>query len=139
VHTQPANRPGAKRYRETDGDAWVGLAFAPEGRLVLAWVIGKRTPADADQWLTRVRQVTDAHIPFFTSAQWPADEKALLTTDGPWDQPERRGPRGPQPKPRRRPPPAMQYAQVVKIRRQGRVVPVKTSGVFGAAGTVAAS
>ena len=33
----------------------------------------------------------------------------------------------------------MQYAQVVNIRRQGRVVPVKTSGVFGAAATVAAS
>lgn len=126
VHTKPANLPGAKSYSETDGDAWVWLAVAPEWRLVLALVIGKRTQAYADQWRTRVRQVTDAHLPFLTSDPWPESEKALLTTDGQWYPPERRGPRGPPPKPRRRPPPEMPYAQVINIRRPGRVVPVKT-------------
>jgi hypothetical protein len=55
VHTQPANVLGAKTSSKTDGDAWVWLAFAPEWPRVLALVIGKRTPAYADQWLARVR------------------------------------------------------------------------------------
>jgi IS1 family transposase/transposase-like protein len=138
VHTKQANLPGAKSYHETYGDAWVWLAFAPEWRLVLAFVIGKRTQTYADQLLARVRQVTDLHIPFFTSDQWPEYEKALLMTYGEWYQPVRRGPRGPQPKPRRRPLPEMQYAQVIKIRQQGRVVKVKTHVVFGDTQTVAA-
>jgi hypothetical protein len=116
----------------------VWLAFAPEWRLVLAFVIGKRTQAYADQPLARVRQVTDAHIPFFTSARWPEHEQALLTAYGEWYQPERRGPRGPRPKPRRRPLSVLHYAQVVKVRRHGRVVQVKTRVVFGDAQTVAA-
>lgn len=57
---------------------------------------------------------------------------------GEWYQPKRRGPRGPQPKPRRRPPPELHYAQVIKIRRRGHVVQVKTHVVFGDARTVAA-
>jgi hypothetical protein len=65
VHTKHANLPGAKSYHETYGDAWVWLAFAPEWRLVLAFVIGKRTQTYADQLLARVRQVTDLHILFF--------------------------------------------------------------------------
>jgi IS1 family transposase len=138
VHTKQANLPGAKSYHETYGDAWVWLAFAPEWRLVLAFVIGKRTQTYADQLPVRVRQVTDLHIPFFTSDQWPEYEKALLMTYGEWYQPVRRGPRGPQPKPRRRPLPEMQYAQVIKIRQQGRVVKVKTHVVFGDTQTVAA-
>jgi IS1 family transposase len=138
VHTKQAHLPGAKIYSKTYGDAWVWLAFAPEWRLVLAFVIGKRTQAYADQLLARVQQVTDKHIPFFTSDQWPEYEEALLTTYGQWYRPQRRGLRGPQPKPRQCPPPEMQYAQVVKIRRQGRVVEVKTRVVFGDAQTVAA-
>jgi IS1 family transposase len=138
VHTKQANLPGAKTYRETYGDAWVWLAFAPEWRLVLAFVIGKRTQAYADQLLARVRQVTDAQIPFFTSDQLPEYEQALLTAYGEWYQPERRGPRGARPKPRRRPPPELRYAQVIKTRRRGRVVRVQAHVVFGNPQTVAA-
>jgi IS1 family transposase len=138
VHTKQANVLGAKTYSQTYGDAWVWLAFAPEWRLVLAFVIGKRTQAYADQLLARVRYVTDTHIPFFTSDQWPEYEQALLTAYGEWYQPQRRGSRGPQPKPRRRPRPELHYAQVIKIRRRGHVVQVKTHVVFGDAQTVAA-
>jgi hypothetical protein len=54
---------------ETYGDAWGWVAFAPVWRLVLAFVIGKRTQKSADLLLERVLHVTAAHIPFFTSDQ----------------------------------------------------------------------
>jgi len=71
VHTKQDNLLVAKLYCETYGDAWVWLTFAPVCRLVVAFVIGKRTQANANLLLARVVQVTDEHIPFFTSDQLP--------------------------------------------------------------------
>jgi len=138
VHTKEAHLPGAKLYCATYGDAWVWIAFAPVWRLVLAFVIGKRDQANADLLLARVAHVTDNHIPFFTSDQLPEYKNALLTTYGEWYQPERQGTRGAYPNPRRRPLPALLYAQVVKKRAKGRVVEVGTHVVFGTQEAVAA-
>jgi hypothetical protein len=69
VHTKQHHVPCARLSDETYGDAWVWVAFAPVWRLVLAFVIGKRTQKSADVLLERVLHVTDAHIPFFTSDQ----------------------------------------------------------------------
>jgi len=122
VHTKEAHLPGAKLYGATYGDAWVWIAFAPVWRLVLAFVIGKRDQANADLLLARVAHVTDHHIPFFTSDQLPEYKNALLTTYGEWYQPERQGTRGAYPNPRRRPLPALLYAQVVKQTPFGRTI-----------------
>jgi IS1 family transposase len=138
VHTKEAHLPGAKLYGATYGDAWVWIAFAPVWRLVLAFVIGKRDQANADLLLARVAPVTDHHIPFFTSDQLPEYKNALLTTDGEWYQPARQGTRGAYPNPRRRPLPALLYAQVVKKRAKGRVVEVDTPVVCGTQAAVAA-
>jgi IS1 family transposase len=138
VHTKEAHLPGAKLYCATYGDAWVWIAFAPVWRLVLAFVIGKRDQANADLLLARVAHVTDHHIPFFTSDQLPEYKNALLTTYGEWYQPARQGTRGAYPHPRRRPLPALLYAQVVKKRAKGRVVEVDTHVVFGTQEAVAA-
>jgi hypothetical protein len=46
-------------------------------------------------------------------------------------QPERRQPKGPTPKPRWRPLPALLYAQVLKSYRRQRIVAVKHRVVFG--------
>ncbi len=131
VHTKEAHRPYAKIYCETYGDAWVWLAFAPVWRLVLAFVVGKRSQESADLLLDRVAYVTDEHIPFFTSDQLPEYTGALLHTYGSWVQPERQGRRGRHPNPRRVPLPGLLYAQVVKVREAGRVTDVKTTIVFG--------
>ena len=138
VHTKEAHLPGAKLYCATYGDAWVWVAFAPEWRLVLAFVIGKRDQASADLLLARVAHVTDDHLPFFTSDQLPQYKQALLTTYGEWYQPARHGTRGAYPRPRRRPLPGLLYAQVVKKRAKGRVVEVDTRVVFGTQEGVAA-
>ncbi|MGE3536638.1 MAG: helix-turn-helix domain-containing protein [Candidatus Tectimicrobiota bacterium] len=138
VHTKEAHLPGAKIYCDTDGDTWVWSAFAPVWRLVLAFVIGKRDQAGANLLLARVAHVTDDAMPFFTSDQLPAYRQALLHTYGEWYAPQRQGSRGAYPKPRRRPPPTLQYAQVVKRREGGRMVHVSTRVVFGTPEAVAA-
>jgi IS1 family transposase len=139
VHTKEAHLPGAKLYCDTYGDAWVWIAFAPVWRLVLAFVIGKRDQAGADLLLARVAHVTDDSIPLFTSDQLPAYRHALLHTYGEWYHPPRQGRRGASPKPQRRPPPSLRYAQVVKRRKGGRLVEVSTRVVFGTPEAVAAS
>lgn len=138
VHTKEAHLPYAKNYCETYGDAWVWVAFAPVWRLVLAFVVGKRTQAAANLLLDRVKDVTDQHIPFFTSDQFPAYQQALLHTYGIWVQPERKGNRGRFPKPRLVPAPDLRYAQVVKVRNGGRVTEVKTKVIFGTPEAIAA-
>ena len=63
VHTQNAPLAWANTYRDTSGGAWVWLAFAPEWRLVVAVVVGTRTPA-APIVLERVAPVTTDLVPF---------------------------------------------------------------------------
>ena len=82
--------------------------------------------------------VTDDAIPLFTSDQLPAYRHALLHTYGEWYQPQRQGSRGAYPKPRRRPLPSLQYAQVVKRREGRRLMHVSTRVVFGTPEAVAA-
>ena len=131
VHTKEQNLVAAKRWCETDGDTWVWIAFAPEWRLVVAFVVGKRTQESANLLLDRVVYVTDDHIPFFTSDQWSAYYTALLQAYGEWYQPERQGSRGRYPAPRRKPLPNLLYAQVVKRRAKGRVVEVTRKIIWG--------
>ncbi len=136
VHTKEQNLHAAKLFCETYGDAWVWVAFAPIWRLVLAFVVGKRTQASANLLLERVVHVTDAQVPFFTSDQLAEYRTALLHTYGQWYQPVRQGTRGPHPQRRRVPRPDLLYAQVVKQRERGQVVAVSSKVVFGDADRV---
>lgn len=131
VHTKEQNLVTAKLWCDTYGDAWVWIAFAPRWRLVLAFVVGKRTQAEANRLLERVAAVSDPHIPFFTSDQLSAYQTALLHVYGTWHQPERQGHRGRYPAKRRIPLPNLVYAQVVKRRAKGQVVEVTRKIVFG--------
>ena len=69
MHTKERNLISAKLVCETYGDTWIWIAFAPVWRLVLAFVVGKRTQASANLLLERVALVTDDRIPFFSSDQ----------------------------------------------------------------------
>lgn len=136
VHTKEQNLHAAKLFCETYGDAWVWVAFAPIWRLVLAFVVGKRTQASANLLLERVVHVADAQVPFFTSDQLAEYRTALLHSYGQWYQPARQGTRGPHPQRRRVPRPDLLYAQVVKQRERGQVVAVSSKVVFGDADAV---
>jgi IS1 family transposase len=131
VHTKEANLGAAKLICQTYGDAWVWVAFAPIWRMVLAFVVGKRTQSNANLLLERVHHISNGEIPFFTSDQLAAYPSALITTYGEWIQPQRKGNRGAQPKPRQVAPENLLYAQVVKHRENGRVVEVSYQAVFG--------
>lgn len=111
----------------------MSVAFAPEWRLVVAFVVGPRTQVQANLLLDRVVYVTDGRIPSFTSDQWSGYPTALLHAYGEWYQPERQGKRGRYPAPRCRPPPNLLYAQAVKRREKGRVVEVTRKIVWGSA------
>jgi IS1 family transposase len=133
VHTKEGNLDTAKRVCDAYGDAWIWVAFAPLWRLVLAFVVGKRTQQSANLLLERVAAVTKNTIPLFTSDQLPEYTNALLHVYGEWYQPERHGDRGRFPAPRKRPPSDLLYAQVVKQRERGQVIAVSTKVIFGEA------
>jgi IS1 family transposase len=77
VHTKDEHLPWAKTSRDTSGDAGVWVALAPEWRLVVAFVVGTRTQAEAKLLLERVASVTTDLIPFFTSDQVPEYRTAV--------------------------------------------------------------
>ena len=137
VHTKEQHLLHVLEWSETYGDTWVWVAFAPCWRLVLAFVVGKRTQTEANLLLQRVVHGTDAHIPVFTSDQLSAYATALLEAYGTWYQPPRQGTRGRYPAKRRIPPPDLRYVQVVKRREHGHVVAVSHKTIFGNADEIA--
>src|SRR5215472_11930046 len=82
-----------------------------------------------------VHQVTEVVapgcVPLFLTDGLKDYATALLTHCGQWRQPERRQDKGPMPKPRWMPLPALLDAQVVKSYRRRRLVGVKHRVVFG--------
>ena len=132
VYKKEKRLTAAEKILSLYGDAWVWIAFAPEWRLVLAFVIGKREQAKANLLIERLQAVSCGHIPFFTSDQWSQYPKALLNGYGlPEIIVHIPGKRGPKPKAKLLPPSNLLYAQVVKRRERGRVVEVTTKVVFG--------
>ena len=121
------------------GDAWVWIAFSPVDKLVLAWVVGKRTLCSARELVSQLQSATDGHIPFFTSDALPHYAEALLEVYGVWMTPPRQGTRGRFPHPRRCPPPDLCYAIVVKERKHGRLIHVTTRLVYGTIAQVEAA
>jgi hypothetical protein len=70
-------------------------------------------------------------VPLFLSDGYAHYLTAIVTHFGHWVQPPQRQVRGPAPKPRWMPLPALLYAQVVKTLRRRRLVEVKHHVVFG--------
>ena len=114
------------------GDAWVWCAFDPVNKLLPVFVVGKRTMKNAKKLVTKLDEVTDDTIPFFTSDELRHYERALLETYGIVREVARQpGKRGRPTKPKLIPAPELRYAQVVKKRKKGRVVSIDTALIFG--------
>ena len=114
------------------GDAWVWVGFDPICKILPAFVVGKRTKANAYKLVEKINRTTDGVIPFFTSDELRHYKDALLRVYGvPEHIPKGPRKRGRPKKPRLRPPPGLKYAQVVKHRRKGRVVSISTKVIFG--------
>jgi IS1 family transposase len=114
------------------GDAWVWVGFDPVAKTLPAFVVGKRTKANAYKLVEKIYRVTDGVIPFFTSDELKHYKDALLNVYGiPEEIPKEPRKRGRPKKPTRRPPPGLNYAQVVKHRRKGRVASISSKVIFG--------
>jgi IS1 family transposase/transposase-like protein len=114
------------------GDNWLWIAFDPIHKLVIAVLIGDRTEQEAVGLLARLRaRLMEACLPLLTSDSLPHYASAILRVFGVWIQPQRKGTRGPFPKPRQVPPEGLNYATVYKEREKGHVVSVTTKVVYG--------
>jgi hypothetical protein len=95
--------------------SWVWTALAPKTQLLWVVEVGSRTLAMAQRMVHQGTQVLAPDgIPLCLTDGLKDDTTALLTHFGQWRQPERRQDKGPLPKPRWMPLPALLYAQVVK-------------------------
>ena len=112
--------------------AWVWTAMDPKSKLLVVVDVGSRTLAMAQRVVHQVTQVlAPGCVPLFWTDGLKDYGTALLTHFGYWMQPERRQDKGPRPKPRWMPLPALLYAQVVKSYRRRRLVGVAHHVVFG--------
>ena len=94
---------------------WVWTAIDPETKVLLSVQVGERTLAMAQAVLHQITQLlAPGCVPLFLSDGYPHYLTAIVTHFGYWVQPPRRQARGPVPKPRWMPLPALLYAQVVK-------------------------
>jgi len=125
------------KTRRRQGWVWAGID--PDSKLLLATVVGGRSLAYA-QLLIHAIMLTLAPglVPLFLSDQLAAYETAIVTHFGHWVEVPRRSKYGPAPKPRWKPLPELNYAQVVKRRVRGRVVEVTQRVVFGSTETITA-
>ena len=111
--------------------SWVWTAMAPDSTLLLVIEVGTRTLAMAQRIVHQVTQVVaPGCIPLFLTDGLKDYGTALLTHFGQWRHPVRRQEKGPRPKPRWMPRPALLYAHVVKSYRRRRLVGVKHRVVF---------
>ena len=112
--------------------SWVWTAMAPESKLLLVIEVGSRTLAMTQRVVHQlVQRLAPDCMPLFLTDGFKEYATALLTHYGQWRQPERRQEKGPRPKPRWMPLPALLYAQVVKSYRRRRLVGMKPRVVFG--------
>jgi hypothetical protein len=112
--------------------SWVWTVMDPESKLLVVVDVGCRTLAMAQRVVHQVTGVlAPGCVPLFLTDGLKDYGTALLTHFGSWMHPERRQDKGPMPKPRWMPLPALLYAQVVKSYRRRRIVGVTHRVVFG--------
>ncbi len=128
------------------GTTWIWRAFAPEFRLRLASLVGKRNLPSARRLFRKIQRCLDGSLPLFISDSLPPEadptfaEKhytdVLLELFGQWVKPQPTGLPGRPCKPHRVASSDLSYAQVHKEREGGRVVKVTRSIIFGKRRTV---
>src|SRR5215813_479241 len=112
--------------------AWVWTAMDPQSKLLLVIDVGTRTLEMAQRVVHQVvERLAPGCVPLCLTDGLKDYATALLTHFGQWRQPARRRAKGPLPKPRWVPVPALLYAQVVKSYRRRRIVGVNYRVVFG--------
>lgn len=113
------------------GDAWIWVAFDAVHKVVLAYVVGKRTEPHAVALLEEVKRVTAFMPALFSSDQLDQYKNALLKVYGRLVTPPCKPGPGRPPNSRWVPPEDLLYVQVVKEYRANRIVKVDRRLIFG--------
>jgi hypothetical protein len=114
------------------GDHWDHVALAPEPRLVVSVVPGKRTAATVEKRGQACKGRTGGRpMTLMTRDEYPAYKAAILKADGTEVVPPRTGKPGRPKAPDKMAPPELHYATVHKTRQRGRRVTVAFRVVFG--------
>ncbi len=131
VAKKEKNLDPVEKLQRSLGDAWIWIAFDATNKIVLAYIVGKRTLPHAVSLLQEVKRVTIRMPDLFSSDQLDQYTQALLQVYGKLVYPTRKPGRGRPPHPRLVPPEDLLYVQVVKQYKQRRVVKVTQKVVFG--------
>src|SRR6516165_2238007 len=104
----------------------------PTSKLLVVVEVGSSTLAMAQHVVHQVTQVlAPGCVPLFVTDGFNEYKTAILAHFCSWIHPARRQAKGPRPKPRWMPLPALRYAQVVRTYRRWRLVGVTHRVVFG--------
>jgi len=114
---------------EDDG-TWIWVSMATECRLVLSHSIGERNRMMAREIVAKTAKKL-ASIPLFVTDGLRFYTRALLEQYGQWIKYPQTGKRGRPRKDRLVPDEKLRYAQVIKIRQEGRLKEVTRKAIFG--------
>ena len=122
---------------EETGEFWIWVSFVPEHRLVLTTHVGRHDKKDAKAVVEKSKErLGEGPLPLFVSDGWDAYIDALLGAFHRIKERPSTGRPGRPPGPQMIPDPQLRYAQLVKVRKNGRVVDIHKRVVFGEEDTV---
>ena len=114
-----------------DNGSWMWVAFAPECRLIVAFVIGPRKQYVANELLDLTAKCLSESRPLFISDGLKFYTKALLNEFGEIEEFPKTGKRGRPRNPKTVPPVDLEYAQVIKKRKGGKFQKIVKKVIFG--------
>jgi IS1 family transposase/transposase-like protein len=130
-HARETDEAGESLAEGEDGRQWVWVSLAPEFRLMIAAVVGPRT-LDTAKEVVAVTKARVAGIPAFFSDGFTCYLAALIAAFHVVTTCARTGKRGRPRKPVCEPHPDLVYAQLVKQKKQGKLLTLSTRVVLGA-------
>jgi IS1 family transposase len=130
-HARETDEAGESMPDSADGRQWVWVSFAPEFRLLIAAVVGPRT-LDTAKEVVVATKARVAGIPAFFSDGFTCYLAALIAAFHVVTTFARTGKRGRPRKPICEPHPDLVYGQLVKQKKQGKLLTLSTRVVLGA-------
>ncbi len=131
VYKKENNLDYNERLLNNKGDTWIWIAIDPVSKVILSYLVGKRTTEYAVSLIEDVRRITAKTPGIFISDQLDQYKQALLRVYGIDYLPPRKPGAGRPPNSKLIPPDDLLYAQVVKKYKKNSLDSIKRKVVFG--------